>query len=168
MKNINSIDAFASKMSLSLVGCWMSFVRLLLCSLSFHFDFLCFLFILVKTAQIGLYTNALTFKSGTAYCVQRHKPSPTKGASLDWLERCTSQLTIKSSKHQGVSTQASLGNRSKSIGRQMLLLIRGLKPHIDLLQGPNMIFVVSEFMNSITCCLLSAPPYPQMTFVTPK
>jgi len=30
-------------------------------------------------------------------------------------------------------------DHSKSIGRQILLLTRGLKPHIDLLQGPNMI-----------------------------
>ncbi len=28
----------------------------------------------------------------------------------------------------------------KSIGRQVLLLVRGLKPHIHLLQGPNMKF----------------------------
>ncbi len=37
--------------------------------------------------------------------------------------------------------QAMLRDHSQSIGRQMLLLIRGLKPHIDLLQGPNMKFV---------------------------
>ena len=34
---------------------------------------------------------------------------------------------------------------AKSIGRWVLLLIRGLEPHIDLLQGPNMKFLL-EFM----------------------
>jgi hypothetical protein len=40
-------------------------------------------------------------------------------------------------------------DHSKSIGRQPLLLIRGLKHHIDLLQGPNMEFHFLEFMKSM-------------------
>ena len=49
-------------------------------------------------------------------------------------------------------------DHSKSLGHWMLFLVRGLKPHIDLLQGPNMAFFF-EFMKSIPCCLLAAPPY---------
>ena len=39
----------------------------------------------------------------------------------------------------------------KSIGRQILLLVRGLKPNIDLPQGPNKTFRFLEFTNSIPC-----------------
>ncbi len=58
-------------------------------------------------------------------------------------------------------TAAKPRDHSKSIGHRLLLLIRGLKPHIDLLEGPNIkSSFCLEFMKSISCCLLTAPPYP--------
>ena len=60
-------------------------------------------------------------------------------------------------------------NHSKSIGRQLLLLIRGPKPWIDLPQGPNMkLHFCLEIMNSIPCCLLTSPPYVQDTWFGPS
>ena len=49
-------------------------------------------------------------------------------------------MCLENLKHPKFLLQAKPKYHYKSIGRQILLLIRGLKPNIDLLQGPNIKF----------------------------
>ncbi len=52
-------------------------------------------------------------------------------------------------------------DHAKSIGRWILLLARGLKPHIDLLQSPTMKF--HSFQNSWNQFRVACDPHPHIT-----
>ncbi len=59
-------------------------------------------------------------------------------------------VLVKTATNQGVAWKPRY--HYKSIGRQLVLLVSVLKPHMHLLQGPNMKSYFIEFMNSFLCC----------------
>jgi len=93
-------------------------------------------------------------------CCQHCMMIRTSGAFLCFLlNKPSFVLTYQQSRF---FTEATSRDHAKSIGR-FLLRTRGLKPHIDLRQGPSTKFQFFKFMTSIACCLLTAPPYSHTT-----
>ncbi len=80
----------------------------------------------------------------------KHTPtnniSTNTGAAHDHLEQLmvffqnTFHLFCSNMSKSRFLTIAKPQDHSKSIGHRLLLLIHGLKPHIDLVRGPNMKF----------------------------